>query len=191
MAKFLDRPAVSSPGSELIPRFGDVAASPTPSDTPDLRITHSRSSADAVIMTASWSCSVGSTWTVVLRTPKLTIQPSPTMWISSGVPITEPAPESLARRLLAEHGFLLFADADNPERARSVCKLGFVSRDAELILLAEVIRDKYIGYPEHPLALASRWTAAGVSAKTALGWLRSGTSPGGCPQIDQRPPAHS
>jgi hypothetical protein len=97
------------------------------------------------------------------------------MWISSGVPITERAPEPLARRLLAEHDFWLFSDADNPEHARSVRKLGFVSRDAELILLAEVIRDKYIGYPEHPLALASRWTAAGVSAKAALSWLRSGT----------------
>jgi hypothetical protein len=130
---------------------------------------------------------------VVLRPPELTTQPSPTVWMCSGVPITEPAPESLARRLLTEHGFWLFSDTDDPERTRSMRKLGFVSRDGGLILLAEVIRSNSIGHPGHPLALAARWTAAGVSAKTALSWLRSRTSPRRRPQIDhdQDPtPAH-
>jgi hypothetical protein len=84
------------------------------------------------------------------------------------VPITEPGRELLARTLLAEHGFPLFSDADDPQRIRSVHRFSFVSRDAELILLAEVIRDETIRYPKHPLALAARWTAAGFSAKTVV-----------------------
>lgn len=192
MTRFANRPSgptESQPGSGLTPRSGDVTASFAPSATPDQRIARTRSPADAMqpvaVMTASWSCSVGSTWTVVLHTSGLTTRPNPTAWISSGVPITEPAPESLARTLLAEHGFQLFSDADDTQRTRSVHRFGFVSRNAELILLAEIIRDETIGYPERPLALAARWTAAGFSAKTALSWLRSGTlSPEAGPHSD-------
>ncbi|HKR52017.1 MAG TPA: hypothetical protein VJT72_21050 [Pseudonocardiaceae bacterium] len=90
------------------------------------------------------------------------------------MPITEPAPELLAHPLLTEHGFQLFSEADNSQRTRSMHRFGYVSHDAELILLAEVIRDETIGYPEHPLTLAEHWTAAGFSAKIALNWLRSG-----------------
>ncbi|MGH4011669.1 MAG: hypothetical protein ACRDTH_26480 [Pseudonocardiaceae bacterium] len=91
------------------------------------------------------------------------------------MPITEPAPKLLARTLLAERGFQLFSDAGDPQRTRSMRKFGFVSRDAELILLAEAIRGETIGCPEHPLAVATRWAAAGFSAEAALSWLRSGT----------------
>jgi hypothetical protein len=45
------------------------------------------------------------------------------------VPITEPAPNNLARALLAEHGFRLVPDPSNPSRTRSVRRLGVVSPD--------------------------------------------------------------
>ncbi|MGH3522552.1 MAG: hypothetical protein ACRDU4_06915 [Mycobacterium sp.] len=80
------------------------------------------------VLTVSWCCSVGSTWALLLREHELPTRPGPTvLWISSGVPITEPAPESLARELLAEHGYRLFSDPDNRPRTRSVHRLGFVS----------------------------------------------------------------
>ncbi|PZS38376.1 MAG: hypothetical protein DLM62_14125 [Pseudonocardiales bacterium] len=80
------------------------------------------------VLTVSWCCSVGSTWALLLREHDVTARPGPmVMWISSGVPITEPVPESLARELLAEHGYRLFSDPDNPPRTRSVHRLGFVS----------------------------------------------------------------
>jgi hypothetical protein len=61
---------------------------------------------------AVWCRSVGSAWTLELReldrdTPWGTIRD----WISSGVPISQPAPpETLARTLLAEHGLSLVRD---------------------------------------------------------------------------------
>ncbi|MDQ2884204.1 MAG: hypothetical protein M3Y48_24435 [Actinomycetota bacterium] len=135
MTRFVNRPsgaAKSPPRSGLAPGSSDVAASFAPSETQASRTPRTRSPANAAqpvaVLTASWCCSVGSTWALLLREHDLTTRPGPTvMWISSGVPITEPAPESLARELLAEHGYRLFSDPDNPPRTRSVHRLGFVS----------------------------------------------------------------
>jgi len=55
-----------------------------------------------------------------------------------------------------------------------VRRLGFVCRDAKLFLLDEAIRDQTIEHRDHPLALATRWTAAGFSAMAALSWVCSG-----------------
>jgi hypothetical protein len=123
------------------------------------------------VLTVSWCCSVGSTWALLLRED---YRRGPSVWISSGVPITEPAPDSLAHELLAQHGFRLFCDPDNSPRSRSRRKLGFVSRDAELILLAETIRAEPTEHLEHPLALAERWIAAGFPTLAALNWVRAG-----------------
>ncbi|HZS22254.1 MAG TPA: hypothetical protein VFA63_14885 [Pseudonocardiaceae bacterium] len=90
------------------------------------------------------------------------------------MPITEPAPDSLADELLAQHGYRLFYDPDTSQRARSVRRIGFVSRDAELISLAEMIRAQPLGQLEHPLALAARWAVAGFSPPTAMNWIKSG-----------------
>jgi hypothetical protein len=65
---------------------------------------------------------------------------------------------------------------DNSQRARSGRRLGFVSRDAELILLAETIQVQPLGQVEHPLALAARWTAAG--SRLWLRWI--GSNQGSC-----------
>jgi hypothetical protein len=50
----------------------------------------------------------------------------------------------------------------------------FVSRDADLILLAEMIRAQFIGQREQPLARAARWIAAGFSPLVAMKWVKSG-----------------
>ena len=128
----------------------------------------------ATVLTASWCCSVGSTWALLLCEHDFPLRAAPNEWISSGVPITEPAPDSLADELLAQHGYRLFNDPDTSQRARSVRRLGFVSRDAELISLAEMIRAQPLGHLEHPLALASRWTVAGFTPSAAMNWVTSG-----------------
>jgi hypothetical protein len=81
------------------------------------------------VLTVSWCCSVGSTWALLLREHD---RRGPSVWISSGVPITEPVPDALARELLAQHNFRFFYDPDSSPRTRSVRRLGFASRDAEL-----------------------------------------------------------
>src|SRR5204863_168104 len=111
----------------------------------------------------SWCCSVGSTWALLLHEGGLAVRPGPSGWISSGVPITEPAPDSLAAELLTQRSYRLFYDPDAWQRTRSVRRLGFASHDAELILLAETIHAQPIEHLEHPLALAARWTTAGFS----------------------------
>ncbi|MGH3766562.1 MAG: hypothetical protein ACRDTX_15680 [Pseudonocardiaceae bacterium] len=153
---------------------------PAPDEAPGAGLPPRRSPADTTppvaVLTVSWCCSVGSTWALMLHQPAAATRAGLTVrWIGSGVPITEPAPESLAPELLAERGFWLFPDAGPTRRTRSVRRVGFVSRDAELIALAQAIREEIIGAPERPLTLATRWRAAGFSAPTAVGWLRSGT----------------
>ncbi|MGH3693878.1 MAG: hypothetical protein ACRDRX_07800 [Pseudonocardiaceae bacterium] len=163
----------------MTPGSGDAAVCPAPDEAPGAGIPPSRSAADATppvaVVTVSWCCSVGSTWALMLHQPAGATRAGPTVrWIGSGVPITEPVPEPLAHELLADHGFWLFPEKDPTLRTRSVRRVGFASRDAELIALAQAIREETIGVPERPLTLATRWRAAGFSAKTALSWVHSG-----------------
>jgi hypothetical protein len=152
-------------------RSRDVAVSVAPAK-------RSRSLAEVArperVLTVSWCCSVGSTWALLLHEGGLAVRPGPSGWISSGVPITEPAPDSLAAELLTQRSYRLFYDPDAWQRTRSVRRLGFASHDAELILLAETIHAQPIEHLEHPLALAARWTTAGFSAPAAMNWVRSG-----------------
>jgi hypothetical protein len=175
MTRFAPRP---SGCAEPPPGSSDAAVSPVPSETQRCRIPPSPFPAEvtrlAAVLTTSWCCSVGSTWTLLLGEHDLPIRPGPKLWLSSGVPITEPTPDSLGRKLLAQHGYQLWWDPDNSQRIRSVRRLGFASRDAELIRLAETIRDQIIQHPEHPLLLAARWTAAGFSAMAATSWVKAG-----------------
>jgi hypothetical protein len=62
-------------------------------------------------LAAVWCRSVGSAWTLELH--QLDGGPAPGRvvdWINSGVPITQPAPDAMARGLLAQRGLHLFAD---------------------------------------------------------------------------------
>jgi hypothetical protein len=115
--------------TESRPRAGfhdiyNVAVSVAPGKPRSFRSPRGQSFTDAVrpvtILTASWCCSVGSTWALLLREYHLPVHAAPSEWISSGVPITEPVPDSLAGELLAQHSYRLFYDPDNSERARSV-----------------------------------------------------------------------
>jgi hypothetical protein len=126
------------------------------------------------VLTVSWCCSVGSTWALLLHEHGLAVRPGLSGWISSGVPITEPAPDSLAPELLTQRSYRLFYDPDDSQRTRSVRRLGFASPNTELVLLAETIRAQPAEHLDHPLALAARWTTAGFSARAAMNWVRSG-----------------
>ena len=62
------------------------------------------------VLAAVWCRSVGASWTLELHqlsrgTPPMTLVD----WISSGVPISQPEPDALARELLAERGRSCFA----------------------------------------------------------------------------------
>ncbi|MGH3825284.1 MAG: hypothetical protein ACRDRA_20960 [Pseudonocardiaceae bacterium] len=104
---------------------GDAAVRPAPGEPPGAGIPSSRSPADTTppvaVLIVSWCCSVGSTWVLMIHQPAGVARAGPTVrWIGSGVPITEPAPESLALELLAEHGFWLFPMRTSPSVA-AVC----------------------------------------------------------------------
>ena len=79
----------------------------------------SANTAEVGALTAVWCCSVGATWTLELREldhgrPFGAIVD----WISSGVPVSQPAPEALAHELLAARGLRLFSDSPaNPPPA--------------------------------------------------------------------------
>ncbi len=95
-------------------------------------------------------------------------------WISSGVPISQPEPEALARQLLAERGLQLFRDSSAGPGTRSRRGIGYVCGDAELIKLVHAVRDVAAGTGVHPVMLAAQWVAAGFSADAAAGWIRVG-----------------
>lgn len=58
------------------------------------------------------SASVGSSWTILLRAPERDTRAGRTVaWISTGIPIAEPAPEGLARRVLGEYGYALLDES--------------------------------------------------------------------------------
>ncbi|MGB8961117.1 MAG: hypothetical protein WCC38_04050 [Pseudonocardiaceae bacterium] len=88
----------------------------------------------APALTAVWCCSVGTTWTLEVRE----LDPDTTLGtivdrISSGVPITQPEPDTLARELLAARGLRLIGDATAALGTRSRRRSGYVCVDAELI----------------------------------------------------------
>ncbi|MGH3781586.1 MAG: hypothetical protein ACRDRO_13420 [Pseudonocardiaceae bacterium] len=84
--------------------------------------------AAAGMLAAVWCRSVGSAWTLELReldrdTPLGTTRD----WISSGVPISQPAPpETLARALLAEHGLHLVHDPSTDPGTHTRHGIGYV-----------------------------------------------------------------
>jgi hypothetical protein len=94
------------------PTVGDVAPVPT--------------------LAAVWCCSVGSTWTLELRKlDRDSALGTVTGWISSGVPVSQPAPDALARELLAAHGLRLFRDSSAGPGTRSRHPIGYVCANTE------------------------------------------------------------
>lgn len=88
-------------------------------------------------------------------------------WISSGVPISQPEPEALARGLLAERGLQLSRDSSAGAGTRSRRGIGYVCGNAELIRLAHVVRDD-----------------VAEAGYTLSCWARGGSRPGSPPPRD-------
>jgi hypothetical protein len=87
----------------------------------------------AGLLVAVWCRAVGSVWTLELRepsedTPLGTIKD----WISSGVPISQPPPQTLARALLAEHGLTLVGDLSTTPSTPTRHPIGYVCTITEL-----------------------------------------------------------
>ena len=85
------------------------------------------------MLAAVWCCSVGTTWTLELRKPdRDTALGTIVDWISSGVPVSQPAPDALARELLAARGLRLISESSAARCTRSRHHIGYVCVDPEL-----------------------------------------------------------
>lgn len=130
------------------------------------------------VLAAVWCRSVGTSWTLELH------QLGPGMaagtieaWINSGIPITQPEPDALTRELLARHGLHLFRDSSAGPGARSRHRIGYASRNAELIKVADLLRNTATGTGVHPVMLAARWVGAGFSTDAAAEWKNQPAHP--------------
>jgi anti-sigma B factor antagonist len=127
-----------------------------------------------VVLTAIWCRSVGLTWTLELREFAPDSRPGALVdWISSGVPVTQPVPDTLASELLAGRGLWLFRDVLPGPPTGSRHRVGYVSAEAELITLAHRVREDAAQAGVHPVLLAA-WQLAGFSTAAAAGWIRAG-----------------
>lgn len=83
--------------------------------------------AAAPVLAVVWCRSVGASWTLEFhqldggRAPGTIVD-----WISSGVPISQPVPDGLARELLAERGLRLFGDSSAGPGTHSRHRIGYV-----------------------------------------------------------------
>jgi hypothetical protein len=145
------------------------------------------------VFTASWCCSVGTTWTVELRSADDTALGRPVEWICSGVPTDQPTPERQTADLLGERGLLLFPaspvdSVDSPPRTRSRRLIGYVTRNSEVIRLAMMLRDVVDAGGDHPMVVAARWIQAGYSPEVAARWILGGVNwPKVAQSISRRP----
>jgi hypothetical protein len=122
------------------------------------------------VFVASWCCSVGTTWTVELRSVDRAAQGRPAEWICSGVPTQQPAPERQTADLLRERGLLLFPvdpvdpldPAESPPRIRSRRLIGYVTRNPEVMRLAKMLADGSYAERDHPMVVAARWVRRGT-----------------------------
>lgn len=137
--------------------------------------------AAAPVLAVVWCRSVGASWTLELHQldgGKIVD------WISSGVPISQPEPDALARELLAERGLQLFRNSYAGPCTHSRHGIGYVCRDAELVKVAYVVRDDAAETGVDPVVLASQWVGAGFSADAAGDRIREGVH---SPQVAQQP----
>jgi anti-sigma B factor antagonist len=141
-------------------------------DRPD--VTTSDRGIPPPVLTALWCCSIGPTWTLELR--RLNRDPelgTLVDCISSGVPVTQPVPDALAPQLLSARGLWRFRDALPEPATGSRHRIGYVSADAALIMLAHLLGEDAAQAGIHPVMLAA-WHTAGFSTAAAAGWIRAG-----------------
>jgi hypothetical protein len=83
--------------------------------------------ATAPVLAVVWCRSVGTSWTLELHQLDGGTAPGTIVdWISSGVPISQPKPDALARGLLAERGLQLFGDSCAGPGTHSRHRIGYV-----------------------------------------------------------------
>ena len=83
--------------------------------------------AAAPVLAVAWCRSVGASWTLELHQLDSGTAPGTIVdWISSGVPISQPVPDALARELLAERGLQLFGDSSASAGTHSRHRIGYV-----------------------------------------------------------------
>jgi hypothetical protein len=129
----------------------------------------------APVLVAVWCRSVGTSWTLELhRLDGGTASGTIVDWITSGVPISQPEPQTLTRELLVERGLHLFQDPSVDPRTQNRHRIGYACTNAELIKLAHLVRDDSPKAGMHPITLATHWIAAGFSANAAVRWIRQG-----------------
>ncbi|MGH3864847.1 MAG: hypothetical protein ACRDQ4_01695 [Pseudonocardiaceae bacterium] len=129
----------------------------------------------ARVLAAVWCRSVGTSWTLELHElDGDTARGRVVDRVSSGVPISQPVPEWLARQLLADRKLALFGDCAADPDTHSRHRIGYVCGDAELITLAHLVAEDATKAGVHPVLLAARWVAAGFPADAAAGWIRQG-----------------
>jgi anti-sigma B factor antagonist len=124
------------------------------------------------VLTAFWRCLAGSTWILELREFGVGLGGAVVDWINSGVPATQPAPDT-AEKLLTVNGLWLYRDPTVRSATGGRHGIGYVCADIELIMLADLMRDEAAQARLHPIMLAA-WVAAGYSTTTAAGWIRAG-----------------
>jgi hypothetical protein len=84
-------------------------------------------------LAAVWCRSVGTSWTLELRELDGGRATGTIVdWINSGVPISQPEPDSLSRELLAKHGMQLFRDSSADPGTHTRRRIGYVCGYAEL-----------------------------------------------------------
>jgi hypothetical protein len=86
--------------------------------------------AAAPVLAVVWCRSVGASWTLELHQLDGGTAPETIVdWISSGVPISQPEPDALARELLAQRGLQLFRDSFAGLCTHTRHRIGYVSSE--------------------------------------------------------------
>ncbi|MGH3874820.1 MAG: hypothetical protein ACRDSR_25505 [Pseudonocardiaceae bacterium] len=110
----------------------------------------------SAVFTAWWCCSVGTNWTVELRSVERSMLGRPLEWICSGIPTQQPIPEQHLADLLRERDLLLFPEEPVEPRTRSRRLIGYVTRDPEVMQLARTLIHSRDADGEHPMLIAAR-----------------------------------
>jgi hypothetical protein len=84
------------------------------------------------VLAVVWCRSVGTCWTLELyQLSGGTAHRIITDWSTSGVPISQPAPDALARELLADRGLHLFLDFSAGPSTHNRHGIGYASTNGE------------------------------------------------------------
>lgn len=117
-----DRPGttITTSGAATVTGGKDAIGRPTPDNVVG----------PALVLIAAWCRSVGTTWTLEVRQlDRDSALGTIVDWISSGVPVCQPAPDALAHALLAARGLRLIRVCCAGRRTRQ--RIGYLSTDAQ------------------------------------------------------------